>query len=153
MISLSATGSLLICITLFFCSVKEKKKKVEVENLLQFPMLQKTPWLCIHSFTGWLEAFSFLLPIKKNIKTNYSLGSLSWDGWQALDFLSAAGWESCPTAAEHIHQHPGRGMAVEMGSGEGRAGLDMGRVQHAHWPVQCSWKHRPFYFCPVFSYT
>lgn len=139
-------------IVFLFSKIKKKKKKVEVENLLSFPvLLKKTPHF---AFIHLLKAFSFLLPVKENIKTNYSLSSLSWNGWQALDFLSATGWEWCPMAAEHIQQHPARGVAVEMGSGEDRAGLDMGRVQHAHWPVQCTWKHRAFHFvhfCPVFS--
>lgn len=64
-----------------------------------FQCCLKKPSLCIHSFTGWLRAFSFFLPVKENIKTNHSLSSLSWNGWQALDFLSAAGWECCPMAA------------------------------------------------------
>lgn len=63
-----------------FLFSKRKNKKVEDENLLSFPMLFKNPSLCIHSFTGWLKAFSFILPIKENIKTNYSLSSLSWNG-------------------------------------------------------------------------
>lgn len=109
MISLSATGSLLICITLFFWSVKEKKKRSWESSVIS-NVTKKNPSLCIHSFTGWLKTFSFLLPIKENIKTNYGLSSLSWNGWKALGFLSATSWEWCPMAAEHIHQHPAKGM-------------------------------------------
>lgn len=94
-----------------FLFSKRKNERVEDENLLSLPMLLKRLSLCIHSFTGWLEAFSFLLQFKENIKTNYSLSSLFWNGWQAWDFLGATGWECCAMAAEHI---PAKGMAVEM---------------------------------------
>lgn len=63
-----------------FLFSKRKNERVEDENLLSLPMLLKRPLLCIHSFTGWLKAFSFLLQIKENIKTDYSLGSLFWNG-------------------------------------------------------------------------